>query len=183
VNIELIQKFQAGFEAGVAAIDPAITVDVEYLTEPPDFDGFNDPGRGREVATSMYEGGADVIYAAAGGSGGGVFEAAVTAREGGTNVWAIGVDSDQYNTADPAVQDVILTSMLKQVNVAVYNTIAAAVAGEEVGGQTTVFDLSVDGVGYSTSGDFLSEDTIAQLEDLKAQIVAGDIEVPTVPEG
>ena len=60
MNIELIQKFQAGFEAGVAAIDPAITVDVEYLTEPPDFDGFNDPGRGREVATSMYEGGADV---------------------------------------------------------------------------------------------------------------------------
>jgi basic membrane protein A len=183
VNTELIQKFQAGFEAGVAAIDPAITVDVEYLTEPPDFDGFNDPGRGREVATSMYEGGADVVYAAAGGSGGGVFEAAVTAREGGTNVWAIGVDSDQYNTADPAVQDVILTSMLKQVNVAVYSTIAAVVAGEEVGGQTTVFDLSVDGVGYATSGDFLSEDTIAQLEDLKAQIIAGDIEVPTVPEG
>ena len=47
VNIELIQKFEAGFAAGVAAIDPAITVDVEYLTEPPDFDGFNDPGRGR----------------------------------------------------------------------------------------------------------------------------------------
>ncbi len=183
VNIELIQKFEAGFAAGVAAVDPAITVDVEYLTEPPDFDGFNDPARGNEVATSMYESGADVVYAAAGGSGGGVFEAAVAAREGGDDVWAIGVDSDQYNTADPAVQDVILTSMLKQVNVAVYNTIAAAVAGEEVGGQTTVFDLSVDGVGYSTSGDFLSEETIAELEELKAQIVSGDIEVPTVPEG
>ena len=183
VNIELINKFEAGFAAGVAAIDPAITVDVEYITEPPDFDGFNAPDRGNEIATSMYDDGADVIYAAAGGSGGGVFEAAVAQRDGGNNVWAIGVDSDQYNTADPAVQDVILTSMLKQVNVAVYNTIAAAVAGEEVGGQTTVFDLSVDGVGYSTSGDFLSEDTIAQLEDLKAQIVAGDIEVPTVPEG
>ena len=131
----------------------------------------------------MYDGGADVIYAAAGGSGAGVFEAAGDRPEGGTNVWAIGVDSDQYNTADPAVQDVILTSMLKRVDVAVYNTIAAAVAGDEVGGQTTVFDLSVDGVGYSTSGDFLSEDTIAQLEDLKAQIIDGDIEVPTVPEG
>lgn len=182
VNIELIQKFQAGYEAGVAAIDPAITVDVEYLTEPPDFDGFNAPDRGREVATSMYEGGADIVYAAAGGSGGGVFEAAVTAREGGDDVWAIGVDSDQYNTADPAVQDVILTSMLKQVNVAVYNTIAAAAAGEEVGGQNTVFDLSVEGVDYATSGDFLSEDTIAQLEDLKAQIIGGEIEVPTIPE-
>ena len=85
----------------------------------------------------MYEGGADVIYAAAGGSGGGVFEAAVTAREGGDNVWAIGVDSDQYNTADPAVQDVILTSMLKRVNVAVYKTIAAAVAERSRRRQTT----------------------------------------------
>ncbi len=182
VNIELIQKFQAGFQAGVAAVDPAITVDVEYLTEPPDFDGFNDPARGREVAASMYEGGADIVYAAAGGSGGGVFEAAVAEREGGNNVWAIGVDSDQYNTADPAVQDVILTSMLKQVNVAVYNTIAAAVEGEEVGGQTTVFDLSVDGVGYSTSGDFLPQDVIDQLEDFKQQIIDGDITVPTAPE-
>jgi basic membrane protein A len=184
VNIELIQKFQAGFEAGVAAVDPAITVDVEYLTEPPDFDGFNAPDRGREVAATMYENGADVVYHAAGGSGGGVFEAAVAAREGGVdNAWAIGVDSDQYNTADPAVQDVILTSMLKQVNVAVFNTIEAAVNGDEVGGQTTVFDLSVDGVGYSTSGDFLAEETITALEEFKQQIIDGEIEVPTTPEG
>ena len=182
VNTELIQKFQAGYEAGVAAVDPAITVDVEYLTEPPDFDGFNAPDRGREVAASMYEGGADIVYAAAGGSGSGVFEAAQAARDAGGDAWAIGVDSDQYNTADPAVQDVILTSMLKQVNVAVYNTIASAVAGDEVGGQTTVFDLSVDGVGYSTSGDFLSEETITALEDYKQQIIDGEIEVPTVPE-
>ena len=110
----------------------------------------------REVATSMYEGGADVVYAAAGGSGGGVFEAAVTAREGGDNVWAIGVDSDQYNTADPAVQDVILTSMLKRVDVAVYETIADRSSGNVIGGRPQSFDLSVDGVGYSTSGGFLS---------------------------
>lgn len=183
VNIELIQKFQAGFEAGVATVDPAITVQVEYLTEPPDFDGFNAPDLGREVATSMYEGGADVVYHAAGGSGGGLFEAAVAAREGGDNVWAIGVDSDQYLTADPAVQDVILTSMLKRVDVAVFNTIEAVVNGEDIGGQTTVFDLSVDGVGYSTSGDFLPQDVIDQLEEFKQQIIDGEIEVPTTPEG
>jgi basic membrane protein A len=184
VNIELIQKFQAGFEAGVAAIDPAITVDVSYLTEPPNFDGFNDPARAREVATEMYGSGADVIYHAAGGSGSGLFEAAAEARDGGTpNAWAIGVDSDQYNTADPAVQDVILTSMLKRVDVAVFDTIERFANDEEVGGQTTVYDLAIDGVGYSTSGDFLSEETIATLEDLKQQIIDGEIEVPTVPEG
>jgi len=183
VNIELIQKFQAGFEAGVAAVDPAITVDVSYLTEPPNFDGFNDPARAKEVALGMYADGADVIYHAAGGSGGGLFEAASETREStGDEVWAIGVDSDQYNTADPAVQDVILTSMLKRVDVAVYNTIESVVNGEDVGGQTSVFDLSVDGVGYSTSGDFMSEDTISQLEDFKQQIIDGEIEVPTVPE-
>jgi len=181
VNIELIQKFQAGFEAGVAAVDPAITVDVEYLTEPPDFDGFNDPARGREVAATMYENGADVVYHAAGGSGGGVFEAALAAREGGATAWAIGVDSDQYNTADPSVQDVILTSMLKRVDVAVFNTIEAAVGGEAPA--STVFDLSVDGVGYSTSGDFMPQEVIDQLEDFKQQIIDGEIEVPTVPEG
>ena len=107
----------------------------------------------------------------------------MTAREGGDNVWAIGVDSDQYNTADPAVQDVILTSMLKQVNVAVYNTIADAVAGRRSAVRPRLFDLSVDGVGYSTSGDFLSEDIHRPARGLKAQIIAGDIEVPTVPEG
>lgn len=184
VNTELIQKFQAGYEAGVAAVDPTITVDAQYLTEPPNFDGFNDPARGKEVAASMYSDGADVVYHAAGGSGSGVFEAAAEAREseGNDNIWAIGVDSDQYNTADEAVQDVILTSMLKRVDVAVYNTIEAYVNGEDVTG-VTVFDLAVDGVGYSTSGDFLSEDTIAQLEDFKQQIIDGEIEVPTTPGG
>ncbi|MEL7209924.1 MAG: BMP family ABC transporter substrate-binding protein, partial [Actinomycetota bacterium] len=76
VNTELIQKFQAGFEAGVAEIDPSITVDVQYLTEPPNFDGFTDPALGKEAAASMYADGADVVYHAAGGSGAGVFEAA-----------------------------------------------------------------------------------------------------------
>ena len=77
VNIELIHKFEAGF-AGRRALRstrPSRSTS-QYLTEPPDFDGFNDPARGREVAAAMYEGGADVVYAAAGGSGAGVFEAA-----------------------------------------------------------------------------------------------------------
>jgi len=180
VNTELIQKFQAGFEAGVAEIDPATTVDVQYLTEPPNFDGFTDPALGKEAAASMYADGADVVYHAAGGSGGGVFEAASEAREGGDDVWAIGVDSDQYLTADAAVQDVILTSMLKEVGVAVFNTIEGMVNGEDVAG-IAVFDLELGGVDYSTSGDFMDQETIDQLEELKASIVDGTIEVPTAP--
>lgn len=180
VNTELIQKFQAGFEAGVAEIDPAVTVDVQYLTEPPNFDGFTDPALGKEAAASMFADGADVVYHAAGGSGGGVFEAASEARDGGDDVWAIGVDSDQYLTADAAVQDVILTSMLKEVGVGVFDVIDQTVSGSAPTGVAR-FDLEAGGVGYATSGDFLDQATIDQLEELQAGIVDGSIEVPTTP--
>jgi len=179
VNFELIQKFEAGFVAGAKQVNPDIEIDVQYITEPPDFGGFSDPAKAKVIATSMYEGGADVVFHAAGGSGAGLFEAASDAGDAGS-VWAIGVDSDQYLTADPGVQPYILTSMLKRVDVAVQKTIEAQADGSFVGGPQA-FDLSVDGVGYSTSGDFLSGDVIDQLEDLKAQIIAGDITVPTAP--
>ncbi len=95
VEVPLIQKFEAGFEAGAKAVNPDIKIDVRYLTQPPDFSGFGDPAKGKTAAEGIYDGGADVIYAAAGGSGGGVFEAATAAK-----TKAIGVDSDQALTAD-----------------------------------------------------------------------------------
>ena len=97
----LINKFQAGFEAGVKATNPKRKVQVKYLTQPPDFSGFGDPAKGKTAAAGMFDAGADVVFQVAGGSGGGVFEAAKAA--GGM---AIGVDSDQYLTADPEVKDV-----------------------------------------------------------------------------
>jgi basic membrane protein A and related proteins len=181
VDIDLIHKFEAGFTAGATAVNPDIIVDVAYISPAGDFTGFNDPAKAQEIATSQYEAGADVIFHAAGGSGGGLFSAAADYSEANsTQVWAIGVDSDQYLTADPTVQPYILTSMLKRVDQAVYLTAQAYATGALTPG-TTVFDLSVDGVGYATSGDFLADDVITQLEDLKAQIIAGDIVVPTTP--
>ena len=174
VETPLIQKFEAGYAAGAKAVNPDITVDVTYLTQVPDFSGFADPAKGKTAAEGMYDAGADIVYHAAGGSGGGVFEAASEAE-----AWAIGVDSDQYNTADPSLQDVILTSMLKNVNVAVYNFLAEVVDGEAPAGVTT-YDLAVDGVGYSTSGGFI-DDITGDLEDYKQQIIDGDITVPTAP--
>ena len=179
VEIPLIQKFQAGYEAGARAVNPDIEIQVSYITQPPDFAGFTDPARGKEVAASMFQGGADVVYHAAGGSGNGVFEAASEAGAPG-EVWAIGVDSDQYLTVGEPLNQYILTSMLKRVDVAVFETIKAFTEGDTEGG-VRVFDLSVDGVGFATSGDFLPADVVTQLEDLKAQIVAGEIEVPTAP--
>ncbi len=180
VNIPLIQRFQAGFEAGVKAVNPDIEIVAQYLTEPPDFSGFNDPAAGKVVGQSMYEGGADIVYHAAGGSGSGLFNAAKEYSEAnGTKVWAIGVDSDQYNTAGTDVQDYILTSMLKRVDVAVFNTIKDEVEGNFTPG-VHVFDLSVDGVGYSTSGGFV-DDIVPQIEDFKAKIISGEIVVPETP--
>lgn len=180
VSIDLIKKFEAGYIAGAKAVNPDIIIDSQYVTEPPDFAGFNDPAAGKVIAQSMYEDGADVVYHAAGGTGAGLFQAAKEYSEAnGTKVWAIGVDSDQYNTAGADVQEYILTSMLKRVDVAVYNTIKAQVEGTFTAG-VNVFDLSVDGVGYSTTGGFV-DDIAAQLEEFKAQIISGEIVVPTTP--
>ena len=176
----LIEKFEAGFNAGARAVNANIEILSSYITAAPDFDGFGAPDRAKEIALGMYESGADVIYHAAGGSGAGLFEAAKEQSDSsGSKVWAIGVDSDQYLTADPAVQEFILTSMLKRVDVAVFEMISAHIDGTVSGGPTT-YDLSVDGVGYSTSGGFV-DDIVDQLDDFKEQIIAGDIVVPTEP--
>ena len=145
---------------------------VKYLTQPPDFSGFGDPAKGKTAAAGMFDAGADVVYQAAGGSGGGVFEAAKAAGSK-----AIGVDSDQYKTADPKVKDVIMTSMLKKVDVAVYDFITQVNDGNFTAG-TTIYDLAKDGVGYSTSGGQV-DDIKTQLEDDKAKIISGEIKVPT----
>ena len=99
VKGEVIGRFQAGYVAGARAVDPGIDVLVDYLSVPPDLDGFVDQPAGQRAATAMYRAGADVVFAAAGQSGLGVFEAAA-ALSGGRRgqLWAIGVDSDQYDT-------------------------------------------------------------------------------------
>ncbi len=177
VNTPLIQKFQAGFEAGVKATNPSATVTSKYISEPPDFSGFNAPDKGETIATGMYNDGIDVIYAAAGGSGAGVFKAAKA-----TGNWAIGVDSDQYNIPSLAdVRDVIITSMLKKVDVATWDFITSAVNGQPLTGQH-VYSLDNDGIGYSTSGGFIT-DYVPDIEKAKAAIIDGTITVPTTVGG
>ena len=176
VENDLIKKFEAGYAAGAEAVNPDIEIEVSYITQPPDFGGFNDPARGKEIAAAQYEAGADVIYSAAGSSGLGAFEAAVDAGDPG-DVWAIGVDSDQYELVEADLQPYILTSMLKKVDVATFNTIEAFCAGNFESG-VQVFDLSVGGVGYSTSGGFV-DDIADQLDAFGEQIISGEVEVPT----
>jgi basic membrane protein A len=172
--IPLIQKFEAGFVAGAKAVKPDIKVQVKYLSNPPTCKGFNDASAGTETANGLYDGGADVVFHAAGGSGQGVFKAAKAKGK-----LAIGVDSDQYQSAGADLQPVILTSMLKRVDVAVYDYLKAAASGSPLSG-VQVFDLSKDGVGYATSGGQV-DDIKSKLEDFKQQIISKKITVPDKP--
>ena len=151
VETPLIQKFEAGYEAGAKAVAPSIQIDAKYLTPAGDFTGFNDPAKATEVARGQLDGGADIVYHASGASGKGVFEAVSAANTAQAPKWAIGVDSDQAKTATRPTNERILTSMLKRVDVAVYDYINASAAGD----LTTlpkVFDLKVDGVGLRHHG-------------------------------
>lgn len=175
VEQPLIQKFQAGFEQGAKAVAPEIQIDSTYLSPAGDFSGFNDAAKGQVVATGQFDGGADVVYHAAGASGQGVFQAAKAAGKS-----AIGVDSDQYNVPAYAdVKDVILTSMLKRVDVAVFDYVNAVAAGD-TSTLPEIFDLSVDGVGYALSGGKV-DDIATDLDAYKAAIISGQITVDTEP--
>ncbi|WP_410653865.1 BMP family lipoprotein [Amycolatopsis sp. cmx-4-54] len=176
VNTPLIQKFEAGFLQGVKAASSKAVIEDEYLTPAGDISGFQDPAKGNVKAAAQIAKGADVVYHAAGASGKGVFEAAKS-----NNALAIGVDSDQYNQKTvEASKDVIITSMLKRVDVAVFDYLRALAKGD-LTSLPKRFDLKVDGVGYATSGGKI-DDIKDVLDGYKAQIVSGAITVSDKPQ-
>ncbi len=176
MDFPLIQKFEAGFEQGVAAVDPDMRVLVEYAGD------FANPPVGATLAAKMYDAGAYVIYHAAGGTGNGLFKEAKGRVANGGDVWAIGVDKDQY--ADGVYEDgksVVLTSMVKRVDVAAY-MIAKEVAEDKFAGGVKVFALSNDGVGIPAENPNLTDDWTKQIADYKAKIIGGEITVSETPK-
>ena len=170
MDTPLINKFEKGFEAGVKEVNPDATVEVKYLAD--NGSGFADPAKGKTAAEGMYDQGVDVVYHAAGGSGAGVFQAAKAAKK-----LAIGVDSDQALTAEEGVRDVILTSMVKNVDVAIYDMAKASVDGKPLSGVQS-FDLKSGGVDYATTGGKV-DDIKTKLDEYKQQIIDGKITVPS----
>ena len=175
VHIDLIKSFEAGYTAGVHAVDPSIKVDVAYIQES-NLSGFNDPAGGKTAAAGEFDQGADVVYHAAGASGSGVFDAAVEAGDG---KYAIGVDSDQYLTATDAQKPHILTSALKRVDVACEDWIKTVNDGKPGTGYLT-YDLKNGGVGYSTSNPAIKPFE-AKIDDFANKIKDGSVKVPTAP--
>jgi basic membrane protein A len=171
----LIGKFEAGYRAGVAETDPNMTVLVEYLGDTTK--AFDDITGGEAKSNQMYDAGACIIYHAAGDSGNGLFKAAAAQQK-----LAIGVDSDQYLIVTQEQQPYIMTSMIKRVETATYDTIKAAAEGTFVGGAAQVFDLASEGLGYATSNpDVMGDDIVQALQGYADQIIAGDIVPPDDP--
>lgn len=176
-DFDLIQKFEAGFEAGVKAVNPDMKVLVQYAG------AFNDSQKGQSIASSMYDDGAYIIYHAAGGTGNGLIKEAKDRASNGEEVWAIGVDKDQY--ADGIFEgekSVILTSMMKRVDVAAYDVAKMTLEGNFPGGQVLAFTLENGGVGLPAKNPNLTDDIITKVAEFEAKVKAGEIVVPTVPE-
>ncbi|CAB5239443.1 unannotated protein [freshwater metagenome] len=175
VQTPLIQKFEAGYAAGAKSVNKKIKVQVSYLSVFPDFSGFNDPAKGEEAARGMFDNGADVVYSAAGGSGAGAHKAALAMKK-----WSIGVDADEWAfPSNKAYKSVILTSMLKKVDVGVLAFINSIDKGTFKSGSVT-FNLKNGGIGYSTSGGRVSSYK-KKMDTLIAGIVKGKIKVPSKP--
>jgi len=168
----LIKKFEAGFMAGTHHVDENIEVRRAYAGS------WNDPSKGKEIAGSMYDKGADVVYHAAGGTGSGVFKAA--AERGRL---AIGVDSDQ--SLDNDASHAIVASMVKHVDTAVFNATESVVDDAFKGGEVTALGLEKGGVEAVIGTDYEDEmpsDITDALAESKSAINNGDIDVPTDPE-
>ncbi|MCX5410544.1 BMP family protein [Streptomyces sp. NBC_00059] len=178
VETPLIKKFQAGFEQGVKDTDASVKVVPQYLTQPPNFDGFSKPDLGKAAAQGQLDKGADVIYSAAGLAGSGAIEAVSKAGK-----WNIGVDSDQYNQAGLAdYKESILTSVTKDVEDSVFNLIKSVQDGKPESGEIR-YGLDKDGVGLAMSNPAFTKmtDVIAAVDKAKQEIIDGKITVKTAP--
>ena len=168
MDIPLIRRFACGYEQGAKHADSAVGVIQNMTGTTPS--AWNDPGRGSELAKGQFDRGVDVIYAAAGGTGIGVYQAA---NDGGK--LAIGVDSNQ-NYLHPGT---MLTSMLKRVDVAAYNAFKEVQDGTWTAGIKDL-GLAEDGVGWAldeNNADLITEDMKAAVAKAAADIVSGEISV------
>jgi basic membrane protein A and related proteins len=168
ITSSLIKKFEAGYTAGVKKVNPSAIVQVVYA------ESFTDATKGRSLARVMYNDGVDIIYHAAGGVGKGLFDEVKTRPAG--KFWAIGVDRDQSSLAP----DHTLSSMIKKVDVVVYDMIKAVQEQTGQFGQETQYGLKEGGVGYAANtSQHVKPEVLQKVEAIRQQIVSGEIQVPT----
>ncbi|MBB3114132.1 basic membrane protein A [Paenibacillus phyllosphaerae] len=171
MDIPVIKKFEAGFKAGVTAVNPNAEIKINYTGD------FSKPDLGKAAAATMYNDGVDIIFHASGATGNGVFTEAKDRVKSGNQVWVIGVDKDQSLEFG---DEVTLTSMMKGVKQAVEKVSTDLINGTWAGGTTTVLGLKDNAVGLpETSTKNVPADVLAKVEEYKQKIVSGEITVPT----
>jgi len=184
MDIPLIHKFEAGYNAGVEHVFPECTIFSDYAGDTPE--AFANPAKGEELALAQYDNGAWVIYHASGRTGAGVFDAGRERKK-----YVIGVDSNQnyMGYIDETGENIGLTSMVKHVDVATYLTIESVIVGTFTGGiEEFGLDRSVViggelyyGVDYALdeyNEDLVTSEMITQVEEAKNDIINGTIIVP-----
>ncbi|NRD56094.1 BMP family ABC transporter substrate-binding protein [Corallococcus sp. AB018] len=172
MKIPLVQRYEAGFRAGVAATNPNATVLVNYTGS------FTDFALGKQVGQDLLLKNTDVLFAAAGVDGLGAIQAVKEAREAGKTVSVIGVDSDPSHLAPEAV----LSAVVKHVDLVVYEAIREQRQGRFQGGNVSL-GLKEGGMGLAPVRlDFPGKDeALRTVEALKARIISGELKVPTQP--
>lgn len=168
MDVPLIRKFALGYKEGVLYANPKAEVFQNMTGTTPA--AWGDPIKAGELARSQFDRGADVIFTAAGGSGMGVLQAAADLKK-----FSIGVDSNQ-NYIHPGS---VLTSMVKGVDLAVFEAMMAAKNGTWKPG-TKVLGLAEGGVDYALdkyNKDLITDEMKAKVDAAKADIIAGKIKV------
>jgi len=184
MDIPLIHKFEAGYKAGVAYVCPSCKVFSDYAGTVPS--AFADPVKGKELALAQIDKGAHVIYHASGLTGAGVFEAGKERK-----TYVIGVDSNQNHLGHvkKTGKNYGLTSMLKQVDVAVYLTVKSLLDGKfqagvrvfGLGDTITINNTVYHGVYYAMDDynkNLVSQEMIRRVTDAEKKILSGEIKVP-----
>ena len=167
----VITKFEVGYVQGILSVFPSAQI-VDYYAN-----DWGRPDYAKTMAKTWYDSGVYAIYSAAGGTGNGTIAQAKEYRAAGRNVWAIGVDSDQYEEGIyKAEESAVLTSMLKRVETSLIYALRA-VQNKAFRGEVIVFDLQADGVGYSDSNTAINASIKNELEHVKQQIISGEIGV------
>jgi predicted ATPase len=173
-------RLEAGFRSGVHHAADGVDIEALYVSEPPDSTGFMNIERAQQLTTTAFRRGADIVFQAAGlVAGQGVLEAARNWHEAtGAWNWVIGVDLDEGVTRESRLRPYVLTSMRRQLPIAVYQAVKAAVAAGEPDAAPR-FDLANEGVGLSRTGGHI-DSLEHELDAVRADIVAGRIDVPRV---
>ncbi|MDU2198009.1 MAG: BMP family protein, partial [Peptostreptococcaceae bacterium] len=168
IESDVLAKFEYGYKAGVLTANPDAKVTSQYANS------FGDAAKGKSIANQMHKDGVDIIFTAAGATGTGAIEAA---KE--NNKKAIGVDSDQYNLAP----NNMLTSAMKNIDVAMFNLCKSMLDGDYKGGQVIVNTLTTGGVGLApTSDKNVDPEVLKYVNEVAEKIKSGEIKVPSTKE-